>query len=636
MNAINSKNDKDVVIGEGEVSQLLMGNRAVVQGLLEAKVGLTAAYPGTPSTEIQMQLYRLHKKGQLYFEFSVNEKVALEIAGAAALSGVRSAVIMKHVGLNVASDALMALAYFGVQGGMVVVVVDDPGCLSSQNEQDSRFWGKFSHLPILEPSTSQEIKATIVQAYELSEKYNTIFLVRLTSFTSLNTSEVKMKVVEENLEKDGDFFKDIRYAIPARYILHKGLHVNIEQIREDEDFKSNNVLKFKESVSDKLIITQGAIYPIVEYMRNLNQLDIPILKINAVHPLNTKQIVEFLKKYKYIYFVEELESYLESEILSIIGKHKLDVKVFGKKELAIPEENRILPDVLEEAFKRIVADPHNEEIFNVKPEDPPPYAQVFGREDQLIPRTLPRLCDGCCHRGAFYSIKRATKKTDIVPSDIGCYALGQVFPVDVGDFWLCMGASIGTAIGFSLTNDKPVVAIIGDGTFFHAGIPPLIDAVLYNHNITVAILNNSLTAMTGGQPTPSSGEEIAKGQRQLDIEQVVRGLGVEWVKSVRVEDTKENTKLFREAMAHEGPSVMIFNGECVVELYRHSLDLGEAPYVDEELCNMCGTCFIEFSCPSIIKKDGRIVIREDTCTACNICVGVCPQAAIIPRKKKKV
>ena len=634
MKAVDSKKDENVVVGEGEEIQLLMGNRAVVQGILEAKVGLTAAYPGTPSTEIQMQLYKLHKKGQLYFEFSVNEKVALEIAGAAALSGVRSAVIMKHVGLNVASDALMALAYFGVQGGMVVVVVDDPGCLSSQNEQDSRYWGKFSHLPILEPSTSQEVKDTIVQAFELSEKYNTIFIVRLTNFTSLNTSAVRMKVVEEKLAKDGDFFKDVKYAIPARYILHKGLHLNLDQIKEDEVFISNNVLKFGESTSDKLIITQGAIYPMVEYMRNLNQLDIPILKINAIYPLNENQIVEILKKYKYIYFIEELESYLENEILSIIGKYNLNLKVFGKEQLAVPEENRILPDVIEEAFKRIATDPSNEEIFKVKPVAPSPYAHVFGREDQLIPRTLPRLCDGCCHRGAFYTIKRATNKTDIIPSDIGCYALGQVFPVDVGDFWLCMGASIGTAIGFSLTNDKPVVAIIGDGTFFHAGIPPLIDAVLYNHNITVAILNNSLTAMTGGQPTPTSDDKKAKGQRQLDIEQVVRGIGVEWVKSVRVEDVKENTKLFREAMAYEGPSVVIFNGECVVELYRHSLDLGEPPYVDEELCNMCGTCFIEFSCPSIVKKDGRIIIKEDTCTACNICVGVCPQAAIIPRKKK--
>ena len=636
MKAVDSKNEKHLVAGEGEEVQLLMGNNAVVQGLLEAKVGLTAAYPGTPSTEIQMHLYKLHKKGQLYFEFSVNEKVALEIAGAAALSGVRSVVIMKHVGLNVASDALMALAYFGVQGGMVVVVVDDPGCLSSQNEQDSRFWGKFSHLPILEPSTSQEIKDTIIEAFNLSEKYNTIILVRLTSFTSLNTSAVRMKVIEEKLPKEGDFFKDVRYAIPARYILHKDLHNKIQQIREDADFYEYNILMYEDSVSDKLIITQGAIYPIVEYMRNLNQLDIPILKINAIYPLNEKQIVEILKKYKYIYFVEELESYLESEILSIIGKYNLGVIVFGKEQLAIPEENRILPDVLEEAFKRIAADPNNEEIFNVKIPAPSPYAHVFGREDQLIPRTLPRLCDGCCHRGAFYTIKRATKKTDIIPSDIGCYALGQVFPVDVGDFWLCMGASIGTAIGFSLTNDKPVVAIIGDGTFFHAGIPPLIDAVLYNHNITVAILNNSLTAMTGGQPTPTSDEKKAKGQNQIDIEKLVRGIGVEWVKSVRVEDVKENIKLFREAMAYKGPAVMIFNGECVVELYRHSLDLGEPPYIDEELCNMCGICFIEFSCPSIIKKDGRIVIKEDTCTACNICVGVCPHAAIIPRKKKKV
>ncbi len=632
MTSVNNTKDDDVTYTKE--TQLLMGNRAVVQGLLEAKVGLTTAYPGTPSTEIQMQLYNLSKKGQLYFEFSVNEKVALEIAAASALSGVRSAVIMKHVGLNVASDPLMALAYFGVVGGMVLVVVDDPGCLSSQNEQDSRFWGKFSHLPILEPSTSQEIKNTIVTAFELSERYNSVFIVRLTNFTSLNTSEVVKNNIEEKMSKDGEFFKDVRYMVPARYIYHKELHGKLKAIKSDKEFLGFNSLRFADSKSDKLIITQGAIYPMVEYTRNYSNLSIPILKIGAIHPLSDEQICGIVKDFKYIYFVEELETYLEDAISAIIAKNNLNVKIIGKEKLRIPQENKIIPDVLLDPFQLIAADPEDENTFKYEEIPKLPFEKVIGREDLLMPRTLPRLCDGCSHRGAFYSIKMATDTTThILPSDIGCYALGQVSPVEVGDFWLCMGASIGTALGFSLTNKKPVVAIIGDGTFFHAGIPPLIDAVLYNHNITVAILNNRLTAMTGGQPTPASDKKIAKNQNSVDIEALVKGIGVKWVKSVRAEDVKENTKLFREAMDFKGPSVMIFNGECIVELYRHDYDLGESPYVDQEECNHCGTCFIEFDCPSIIKVNGRIEIKEETCSACNICVNVCPQKAIIPRKK---
>lgn len=632
MTSVNNAGDNEEI--HTKETQLLMGNRAVVQGLLEAKVGLTTAYPGTPSTEIQMQLYKLSNKGQLYFEFSVNEKVALEIAAASALSGVRSAVIMKHVGLNVASDPLMALAYFGVVGGMVLVVVDDPGCLSSQNEQDSRFWGKFSHLPILEPSTSQEVKDTIVKAFELSERYNSVFIVRLTNYTSLNTSEVEKNVVEEKMSKDGEFFKDVRYIVPARYVYHKELHGKIKAIRADKEFLGFNELRYSDSKSDKLIVTQGSIFPMVEYTRNFGKLDIPILKVSAIHPLSEEQLCEIIKNYNYIYFVEELESYLEDEISAIIAKNNLNVKIIGKEKLRIPQENKITPDVLLEPFTLIAADPDDENTFRYEEIPQLPFEPVIGREDLLLPRTLPRLCDGCSHRGAFYSIKRATSvSTHILPSDIGCYALGQVSPIEVGDFWLCMGASIGTAIGFSLTNNKPVIAIIGDGTFFHAGIPPLIDAVLYNHNITVAILNNRLTAMTGGQPTPSSNEDSSQNQNPVDIEELVKAIGVKWVKSVRVEDVKENTKLVREAMDFEGPAVMIFNGECVVELYKHDFDLGEPPYVDQEICNHCGICFIEFDCPSIVKVEGRIEIKEETCSACNICVNVCPQEAIIPRKK---
>ena len=630
--------EKGIVTALEEVKEkkLLMGNHAVVYGLLKAGVGFVASYPGTPSTEAQMLAYKFSKEGKFYFEFAVNEKVAVEMAGAAALSGVRAAAIMKHVGMNVASDAFMALAYFGVKAGLVIIAVDDPGCLSSQNEQDTRMWGKFAHIPIFEPSNGQEIIETISKAYEFSERYNLLCIVRLTNYTSLNTTEVKIDKLPEKNAWNGEFIQDIRYALPARYVYHRELHNSLEKIKKDEEFQNFVKLTYENEKSDKVIVTHGAIYPIVEYMREKYKLDIPILKFNAIHPINEERIIAILKSYKYAYFIEELEPYLEDEISRIIGKHGLNIKILGKKELAVPYENRIIPDVLEETFKRIKADPENKEVFEKVLPTPPPFPKLFEMEEVLIPRTLPRLCDGCPHRGAFYSIKKATGVDAIRPSDIGCYALGQAPPVEVGDFWLCMGGSIGTALGFSITNKKPVVAVIGDGTFFHAGIPPLVDAVLYNHKITVAILNNHLTAMTGGQPTPSTPKELEEGNNPIDIEKVVRAIGVKYVRSVDVKNMKENVKIFKEAMAFDGPAVVIFNGDCVIEKFRRNLIPEAVPYVDQDTCIKCGNCLIDFSCPSILKENGKIVINPASCTSCMLCAEVCPTGAIkMPKARIK-
>lgn len=610
---------------------LTLGNKAAVVGLRKANVRLVTAYPGTPSTEIQMELYRLYLKNQLHFEFSVNEKVALEIASASVMSGLRSAVVLKHVGLNVASDAMMAMAYFGAPAGFVIIVVDDPGCQSSQNEQDSRFWGRFAHIPILEPSTGQEIVDQIVLAFELSERYNQLVLVRLTNFTALNTTEVEEFSEESEICLEGDFFKDVFYALPARYILHKRLHDKIERFGKDEEFVQLNVHVPAPDASSKLVVTHGSIYPIVKYLNEHHGSQLGLLKISAIYPLNDAHIADILKNYTHIYVVEELESYIEREIQAVVGRFNLPAKVIGKEDLGIPHENKITPDVLAKPFDRILANPNDPTTFQLEPERQLPFPPIFESGEIMVPRTLPRLCDGCPHRGAFYSIKKATDFDDIIPSDIGCYALGQIPPVTVGDFWLCMGASIGTAIGFGLTNKKPVVAIIGDGTFFHAGIPPLLDAVMYKHNVTIAILDNYLTAMTGGQPSPASPPEIAPNQHKIDIEQVVRGCGVEWVRSVPVEEAKDNIKVFKEAMAFDGPSVVIFQGDCVIDLFRSQKIFTreyQTAYIDDTLCNDCETCLIDLACPSIVKSDGKVIIREDTCIACGICVGLCPTKAI--------
>jgi indolepyruvate ferredoxin oxidoreductase alpha subunit len=605
----------------------MLGNEAAVQGILEAGISFITGYPGSPSTEIQKQLYKLSQKGQVFFRFALNEKIALENAAAASLSGVRSAVIQKHVGLNVASDAFMTLAYFDFQAALVIIVVDDPGCLSSQNEQDSRLWGKFAHLPILEPSNVQEVKDYILKAVEIAEKYDTVSIVRLTHLTALSTAEVEYTPVTENLNWKGSFVKNYNFLNPERYQLHKQMHDELRRISLDEAFNAlNAIIGNYDSKTEKLIVTHGSAYPIVKYMNEITQTNLPILNIRAIHPLNNEQINALIANFKYIYFIEELESYLEDEIASIIGHQNLDVKIYGKKELEIPEENRLIPDVLHEAFLRIKFDPKDTEVFEREIEDQLEFLTKYRTEDILIPKTIPQLCIGCPHRGAYQSIQKAIDPYEnVIPSDVGCYSLGQVPPIEIGDFWLCMGGSIGTAIGFSLTNDKPVIAIIGDGTFFHAGISPLIEAVLYNHNITIAILNNSIVAMTGGQPSPTSKEEFVG--KYIDLEEFIKRIGVDFVRSVNVENVRENARIFKKAIAFEGPAVVIFNGICAVQ----SLRKGKIPkpsYIDQKLCTKCGNCLIDFACPAINKVNNQIIIDEITCLGCKICHDVCSSKAI--------
>jgi indolepyruvate ferredoxin oxidoreductase alpha subunit len=589
----------------------MLGNEAAVQGILEADISFITGYPGSPSTEIQKKLYKLSQKGQVFFRYALNEKIALENAAAAALSGIRSAVIQKHVGLNVASDALMTLAYFDFLAALVIIVVDDPGCLSSQNEQDSRLWGKFAHLPIFEPSSVQEIKDIIMKAVDVAEKYTTVSIIRLTHITALSTAEVEYTPINEKLNWKGKFVKNYNFLNPERFRLHKKTHDELRQISLDESFNALNTIIGKyDSKSEKLIITHGSAYPIVKYMNELTQTNLPILNIRAIHPLNEDQISAFISNFKYIYFIEELESYLEDEIASIIGHLNLDVKIYGKKELEIPEENRLIPDVLHEAFLRIKFDPKETEIFDRKVEDQLDYLTKYRTDDLIIPKTIPQLCAGCPHRGAYQTIQKAIDVFEnIIPSDVGCYSLGQVPPIEIGDFWLCMGGSIGTAIGFSLTNEKSVIAIIGDGTFFHAGISPLIEAVLYNHNITVAILNNSIVGMTGGQPSPTSKDDFVG--KYVEMEEFIKKMGVKFVRSVNVKNIRDNVKIFKEAVAYNGPSVVIFNGQCAIQ----SLRKGRIPkpsYIDQKICTKCGNCLIDFACPAINKINNEIIIDENS------------------------
>ncbi|NHJ87615.1 MAG: hypothetical protein FK734_19295 [Asgard group archaeon] len=632
INTINASNKTENISFYREKKKaLFLGNEAAVQGILEAGIAFITGYPGSPSTEIQKELYKLSQKKQVFFRYALNEKIALENAAAAALSGINAAVIQKHVGLNVASDALMTLAYFDYPAGLVIIVVDDPGCLSSQNEQDSRFWGKFAHLPVFEPSTVQEIKDFVVKAVNIAKKYHTVSIIRMTHLTALSTAEIEYTPKKEKLDWKGNFVKSYRFLNPERYQLHKEMHKKLERISQDEIFTElNSIIGNFDSKTEKLIVTHGSIFPVVNYMNKFTQTNLPILNIRAIHPLNKEQISSIISNFKYIYFIEELETYLEDEIASIIGHENLNVKIFGKQLLEIPEDNRIIPDVLHEAFLRIKFDPNNSEIFKRKIENQLEYLTKYRTDDLLIPKTLPQLCTGCPHRGAYQAIQKAINTFDfIVPSDVGCYSLGQVPPIEIGDFWLCMGGSIGTAIGFSLTNDKPVIAVIGDGTFFHAGISPLIEAVLYNHNITVAVLNNATIGMTGGQPSPSSNEDFVGNY--INLEEFIKRIGVKFVRSVNVENIRENSKIFKEAIAYEGPAVVIFNGECAIQQLRKG-KVNKPSYIDQKLCTKCGNCLIDFACPAIDKANNEFVINQETCVGCNICHDICLNNAIKMRK----
>lgn len=594
--------------------QLLLGNEAIVRGLFEAGVGFASTYPGTPSSEIGNLLEKLSGEAGMYFEFSDNEKLAMEVSAAAASAGVRSFVFMKHVGLNVAADPMMTLAYSGVKAGMLILTADDPSAHSSQNEQDNRYYSHLSLLPMVEPSTPMGAKAMVPEAYRISEELGLPVIFRTTTRVNHARAPVEFGQRAEPVTKghfDRDFVRFVNIPANARINRKRLLQLN----EKAKEMSEKSPLNFVEGEGSVGVITSGVAYTYVkEAMSNVS-----ILKLSFTNPLPERKIAEFMKGKERIIVVEELDPFLEDAVLRIAGQNMLDVPVYGKRSGHLPYAWEYSPDTLSALS----------ELADVKE-----FREPMPQPDVKLPARPPTLCAGCPHRGIFAATKRAVGKRDVVYcSDIGCYTLGGSPPFNEADFIICMGGGAGAAGGFAQATDQLPIAFMGDSTFFHSGVNPLINALFNNHKIVMVVLDNRTTAMTGHQPNPGTGREFGGVTTQaLDIESIARGVGAKFVKQVDPYDIKAATEVMREAIEYDGVAVVITKQACPLELKKRRMLEAKVCEVDQALCVQCFTCLKTVACPALVKTDGAVRTDPTQCIGCGMCANVCPKKAIGVRK----
>jgi len=604
---------------------LLLGNEAIARGAIEAGVSFASTYPGTPSSEISLNFFQVTQESDLYFEYSTNEKVAMEVAAAAANSGIRSMCVMKHVGLNVAADALMTLAYVGVKGGMVILTADDPFMFSSQNEQDNRYYAKLSGLPLLEPSSVEEAKEIIGSAFDMSEDLQVPVIVRTTTRINHSTGVVTLKEIKQPQPK-GEFTKDPLNLVTVPAVSRR-LHVKLlEKYDQAQTLAETSAYNFIEGDGKWGIVCNGVSYNYVnDAVKDLQISDkARILRIGFSHPLPPELIKNFLKNCESVLVVEEGEPYMEEAVKAMAQEAGLTLSINGKRKDLFTRLYEYDPAQV----KGCIA-----QYFGL---DYTPPAVTDISDVPTIPQRPPTLCAGCSHRATYYEVKKAAEgMATIYPTDIGCYTLGLQPPLSMADFLICMGSSVGTGCGFSQATDQKVISFIGDSTFFHSGIPGLANAVFNNHNLTLVILDNATTAMTGHQPNPGVDMKLMglEGYGRISIEKVVRALGVEQVLNIKPYKVKKSIETIKEAINFEGVSVIISEEPCA--LLAKSLKLSKRkPFQITDKCKNHRNCMDELACPAFYVWNDRIKIDADLCTGCALCAQICPENAILPVKAK--
>ena len=607
---------------------LLLGNEAIARGAIEAGVAFTSTYPGTPSSEITLNFFQMSQESDLYFEYSTNEKVALEVSAAAANCGVRSMAVMKHVGLNVAADALMTLAYVGVKAGLVVLSADDPFMFSSQNEQDNRYYAKLSGLPMLEPSSVPEAMEMLPYAFDLSEQLQEPVLFRTTTRINHSSGFVTLGKIRERRTK-GEFTKDPLnlVTVPA---VSRNLHVKLlKNIDAARGIAESSPYNFIDGSGRLGIICNGVSYNYVsDALKDLGAADrIKVLRIGFSHPLPEALIKDFLQGCEKVLVVEEGEPYMEEAVKAFAQEVQLTVPIRGKSKELFSRLYEYDPAMVK---GNIAA------YFDIPWE---PKTAVDASDVPAIPQRPPTLCAGCSHRATFYEVRKAAEALGvetIYPTDIGCYTLGLLPPLSAADFLICMGSSVGTAGGFSKVTDKKVIAFIGDSTFFHAGVAGLVNAVFNNHDLTLVILDNGTTAMTGHQPHPGVDMQRLNldGYGQVSIEAVVRAVGASHVTVIKPYKVKKSIEAIKEAITHKGVSVIISQEVCA--LYARVLKLPKRkPFQITDRCKNRRDCMSDLACPAFYVWNERIKIDPVLCTGCALCAQICPENAISPLKKKK-
>lgn len=597
--------------------EFLMGNAAIALGAVASGVNVVAGYPGTPSTEV-LETIAKHRPDDVYVEWSVNEKAAMELAAGASYSGARTLVTMKQVGLNVASDPLMSLEYIGVKGGMVILVADDPGPISSQTEQDTRHFAAFSKLPCFDPSSAQEAYEMIQEAYEYSEKYNTPVFLRPTTRVCHGYASVSVKDPEEyTVHTPEGFVKDSkRWVIFPRlsYQNHQKIEArNVELADIFSSYEKNKIYPACDTFADsrKGIVSGGISFTYA--METLTETGmVRHLKISTPHPFPEKLAAQFLDGLDEVLCLEELDPVIERELTYICGKYHLPVKILGKLTHDTANAGENTRDSVDTYIRTFLDLPVKEQP---KLTDVPP-----------LPVRPPVLCAGCPHRASFYAVKKAMQgRKTIFCGDIGCYTLGNAMPLDMVDTCLCMGAGLNIAQGVEkIEPDTACFAFVGDSTFFASAITGVVNAVYNQANMTLVVLDNSTTAMTGHQPHPGTGRTVmGEIVQKINIEQVLRGIGVQDVETVNPLDHEAAVSCVKELADKLGVKAIIFKSPCIAVTKP-----GAPMHVDISSCIHCKKCIRELGCPAIITEDGNVSIDSSMCTGCGLCSQICPVHAI--------
>ena len=604
-------------------SEFVMGNEAIGLGALAAGVKFCAGYPGTPSTEI-LETIAKRNPGNVYVEWSVNEKAGMEAAAGAALSGARALVTMKQVGLNVASDPLMSLEYIGVKGGMVIVVADDPGPISSQTEQDTRTFGMFSKVPVFDPSSVHEAYEMIQEAFAFSEKYHTPVFFRPTTRVDHGYESISVKEPEEYVHQEPEGFK----KDASRWVIFPKLSVRAHAEIEKRNAALSNTLS---SYDRNFILPEtgkfrkiGIATHGVNYAYTTDAFaggDHPrVLRVATPFPFPEKKALEFLDGLDEVLCIEELDPVIERALVFLCGKHHLSVTIRGKMSgnVKLSGENSV--DEVRSYLRKFYAE------TGFSADDVP--AEIPA-DDAVPPLPVrpPVLCAGCPHRASFYAVKVAMKgRKTLYAGDIGCYTLGNAHPLDMTDTCLCMGAGINMAQGVNrIEPDTRAFAFVGDSTFFASGITGTINAFYNQADITLCVLDNSTTAMTGHQPHPGTGRTIMGDiVEAVSIENVLRGIGLTTVETINPLDLDHAVEVIRRVADEPGVKAIIFRSPCIVKFRPSS---GKS-HVDPEKCIGCRKCIRELGCPALVMDGDKAAIDPSQCTGCTLCEQICPVGAI--------
>lgn len=615
-----------------EKQLFMLGNEAVVRGALESGVSFASCYPGTPSSEIGDTFSEIAKDASMYFEYSTNEKVALEAGIGASLSGLKTMVSFKSFGLNVASDSFMPAFYVESDGPMVIVVTDDPQCWSSvQSEQDTRYYARMANAPLIEPSDPQEALEYTKKAYEISAKYKIPVMLRMTTRVCHTSSPVNVGEVKRP-DKKAEFKKDYdRYFTftPKMIENHNRLLRKLKDLQKDFENSEFNFIENKEEKNKFGIITSGVSMCYVrEALDNLG-IKLPILKLGATYPVPENNIADFIKDKEEVLVVDELEPMVENDVRMVAKNTNCNLKISGKD--LIPRAGELRPEIIEKALAKLL---HKKERVNL--ED---HFKKF--KDLDIIRRYPVMCPGCPHRATFFSVKKVAPEGTIFGGDIGCYMLGAFPPYNMSDFMYDMGANIGINHGikkaaqyFGTENakKKKIISFVGDGTFFHAGISGLLNAVYNNSNYLIVIMDNRITAMTGQQPNPGMGKNgMGEKVDEVNLEQIVKGCGVKNMKVVSTYNLKETQEAVKELLEVDGLSVLVAKGPCILLRWSEMRKKGQKiiPFeIDQEKCVKCGTCVNQYACPAIRYEDDKYFIDKELCSGCGACSQVCPVKAI--------